>query len=68
MGIVFNWKFQDIKFLFISGIIGLFFVAITEFTFLILIAKNFISAEPNLIRSQTIKTIVCNSNSKIKNC
>ncbi len=68
MGIVFKWNLQDAKFLFISGIVGLFFVAITEFIFLILIARNFISADPNLIRSQAIKTIVCNSNSKIKNC
>lgn len=68
MAIIFKWDFQDIKFLLISGIIGLVFVAITEMTFLIVIAKNYISASPNLIRSQAIKTIVCNSNSQLKNC
>tara|TARA_B100000085_G_scaffold280752_1_gene306212 strand:- start:271 stop:816 length:546 start_codon:yes stop_codon:yes gene_type:complete len=68
MAVLFNWDFQDIKFLLISGITGLIFVAITEMTFLLVIAKNYISADPNLIRSQAIKTIVCNSNSKLKNC
>ena len=65
LGVFFNWNYENIKFITISGLIGLIFVAIAEFIFLILIAKNFISADPNLIRSEVVKKIVCNSNSKI---
>lgn len=68
LAVFFKWDFEHIKYIVISGIVGLIFVAITEFIFLILIARNFISADPNLIRSEAVRKIVCNSNPKIKNC
>tara|TARA_B100000035_G_C21030584_1_gene568210 strand:- start:2927 stop:3478 length:552 start_codon:yes stop_codon:yes gene_type:complete len=68
MTFIFKWNFENIKFIFISGIIGLIFVAITEFMFLTLIAKNYISADPNLIRSEIIRTVVCNSDPSFKKC
>lgn len=71
-GFIFKWEKYYIKFLFNSTLLSLLFIAITETLFMYLIAQNFLSADPNKIKSSIIKTlgqnrcVPCNKNNK--NC
>lgn len=56
-GFVFKWEKYYLKFLFNSTIISLIFVAITETLFMFLIAQNYLSADPNNIKSKIIETL-----------
>ena len=50
MGFAYKWDHHYIKYLITSCVGGLVFVAITETLFLLLIAKNYLSADPNKIK------------------
>jgi len=56
-GFIFKWDKYYIKFLFNSTLLSLIFIAITETLFMYLIAQNFLSADPNKIKSNIIKTL-----------
>lgn len=56
-GFIFKWEKYYIKFLFNSALISLIFVAITETLFMFLIAQNYLSADPNKIKLNIIKTL-----------
>lgn len=53
------WKLKpfSMKDLLIENLSVLLFVALTEFIFLNLVAKNFITLDPNVVKSQVITTI-----------
>jgi uncharacterized membrane protein len=56
-GFIFRWEKYYLKFLFNSSLISLIFVGITETLFMYLIAQNYISADPNKIKSKIIETL-----------
>ncbi len=63
-GFIFRWEKYYLKFLFNSSLISLIFVGITETLFMYLIAQNYLSADPNNIKSKIIETLAnqrCNS-------
>lgn len=60
MGVYFKWDSKYIKFLLISGVIGLIFVALTELSFLHIIAKNYLSADPKRIKRKVIEALYNN--------
>ena len=57
MGFVNKWDHHYIKYLITASVSSLIFVAITETLFLLLIAKNYLSADPNKIQLKIIKTL-----------
>ena len=63
-----KWTLNDYKFLLHSSLVGVLFVGIAEIGFFLTIPVNYISADPNNVRSSVIKTIVCNSNPKVNKC
>jgi uncharacterized membrane protein len=71
-GFIYRWDKYYLKFLFNSTLISLIFVAITETLFMFLIAQNYLSADPNNIKTKIIETIGSNTcdpcNKKITNC
>ena len=60
-GFIYKWERYYLKFLFNSALISLIFVAITETLFMSLIAKNYLSADPNQIKMKIIDTIGSNT-------
>ena len=69
LGIYFKWDSSFIKYLLISSISSLIFVAITETMFLLLIAKNYLSADPNRIKRKIVDSLFNNRcNPGEKNC
>lgn len=55
-----KWTFNHIFLLSFGAFITLLFVAITETSFLLLIASNYLSADPNKIREKTIDNLFLN--------
>lgn len=69
LGFIFKWDIYYIKFLFVSALVSLIFVAITETLFMSLIAQNYYSADPNQIKLKIIETLAenrCGKDKKIK--
>ena len=60
-GFKYRWERYYLKFLFNSALISLIFVAITETLFMFLIARNYLSADPNQIKMKIIDTIGSNT-------
>ncbi len=56
-----NWDHHYIKYLITSCFSSLIFVAITETLFLLLIAKNYLSADPNQIKLKVVETLANNT-------
>ena len=56
-GFIFRWEKYYLKFLLNSSLISLIFVSITETLFMYLIAQNYLSADPNKIKSKIIETL-----------
>jgi len=55
--LIYRFDIKYIKLLGISALISLIFVAVTETSFLLLIAKSYLSADPNQIKFKIIKTL-----------
>ena len=60
-GFKYRWERYYLKFLFNSALISLIFVAITETIFMFLIARNYLSVDPNKIKMKIIDTIGSNT-------
>ena len=60
MGFIYKWSHHYIKYLITASASSLIFVAITETLFLLLIAKNYLSADPNKIKLKIIETLAEN--------
>ena len=60
LGFVYKWEGYYWRFLFNSSLLGLIFVALTEFIFMFLIAQNYLSADPNKIKLSIIQTLINN--------
>ena len=54
IGYLNKWSINHIKLLGLGALMSLLFVAITESSFLILIAANYLSADPNQIREKIV--------------
>ena len=68
---IYKWSHHYIKYLITASASSLIFVAITETLFLLLIAKNYLSADPNKIKLEVIKTLKdsrCSRSKPEKNC
>jgi len=57
MYIIYRFEFSYIKLLGISALFSLIMVALTETSFLFLIAKNYLSADPNNIKLKIIEKL-----------
>ena len=57
VGFIYRWDRYYIKFLIISSILSLIFVAIAETLFLYLIGNNYLSADPNGIKMNIVSTL-----------
>jgi len=57
MYIIYRFEFSYIKLLGISALFSLIMVAVTETSFLFLIAKNYLSADPNNIKLKIIEKL-----------
>ena len=55
--IIYRYNLSDIKLLTISAIVSLIMVALTETSFLFLIAKNYLSADPKQIKLKIINKL-----------
>lgn len=60
LGFYFKWETFYIRYLFFSSLFSLIFVAITETTFLFLIAKGYYSVDPNKIKQRIIDNLLKN--------
>lgn len=60
LGFYFKWENFYIRYLFFSALFSLFFVAITETSFLFLIAKEYYSVDPNKIKQRIISDLFKN--------
>jgi len=57
VGFIYKWEKYYIKFLIVSAVLSLLFVFIAETLFLYLIGNNYLSADPNGIKMNIIKTL-----------
>ena len=55
-----KWNSEHLSFLIIGAFVTLICVAVTEISFLLLIASNYLSADPNKIREKIIDEIFLN--------
>ena len=60
LGFIFKWKMIHIKLLIFGAILSFIFVGITESSFLLLIASNYLSADPNHIKEKIIDELFLN--------
>ena len=69
IGFIYKWEIYYLKFLFHSSLISLVLVAITETLFMFLIAQNYLSADPNQIKSKIVDILYKNRcSSGVKDC
>jgi hypothetical protein len=61
IGFIFKWNYYYINFLFKSSLYSLLFVAITETSFMFLIAQNYLSADPSKIKLNILETFFKNA-------
>ena len=54
LGYIYKWGWIHIKLLIFGAILSLIFVGVTESSFLLLIASNYLSADPNNIRRKIV--------------